>query len=223
MRTITQENKLCLSCMEEHEVAVVEVEETGTFKGETVVFPAVYEYCANSDEYSETEAMMTQNSLAQKDAYRKKVGLLTSGEIKAIREKYDISQKEFSVVLDWGMATITRYENHQVQDRAHDDILRKISSDPKWFIEMLERAKVKISTKQYMQYHQNAAEQVDKLRNPYKHNSLNISYYSDSTNFTKSALFGNVNTSHVYKVKLGCEDRYSTPLASVQASIAGAA
>lgn len=50
-----------------------------------------------------------------------------------IRDKYEVSQKDFSEVLDWGRATITRYENHQVQDRAHDDVLRTIDSDPKWF------------------------------------------------------------------------------------------
>ena len=75
----------CASCMEDHEVQVIEVEESGTFKGERVSFIAVYEYCSNTEEYSETEEMMRINSLAQKDAYRSKVGLLTSGEIRAIR------------------------------------------------------------------------------------------------------------------------------------------
>ncbi len=71
----------------------------------------------------------------------KKVGLLTSNEIISLREKYGVSQKDLSEILDWGKATITSYENHQVQDRAHDDILRKIDPDPEWFIEMLKRAK----------------------------------------------------------------------------------
>ncbi len=56
------------------------------------------------------------------------MGLLTSDEIIKIREKYGISQKEFSEVLGWGgRATITRYENHQVQDRVHDDVLKKLA------------------------------------------------------------------------------------------------
>ena len=112
MRTIKKELKQCFSCMEEHEIEIVEVEETDTFKGESVTFNAIYEYCVNADEYSETEELMRSNSLAQKDAYRKQVGLLTSSEIKRIREKYRISQKEFSEILGWSPATITRYENH---------------------------------------------------------------------------------------------------------------
>ena len=42
MRTIKKELKQCFSCMEEHEIEIVEVEETGTFKGESVTFNATY-------------------------------------------------------------------------------------------------------------------------------------------------------------------------------------
>ena len=116
------------------------------YKGEEVSFDAIYEYCINTDEYSETEVMIRANSLAMKDTYRKKIGLLTSKEIISIRIKYHMSQKDFSAILDWGKAIITRYENHQVQDRVHDDIMRKVDTDPKWFLEFLERDKDNIST-----------------------------------------------------------------------------
>ena len=134
MKKIKSQKKLCLVCMEEHGVDTVKVIDNEVFKNEEVSFYATYEYCSNADEYLETEEMIKINSLSMKDAYRKKMGLLTSGEIISIREKYGVSQKDFSEVLDWGRATITRYENHQVQDRAHDDVLRKIDSDPKWFL-----------------------------------------------------------------------------------------
>lgn len=178
MGKINTKHKLCFSCMEEHDVNLVEVSESGTFKGEQVEFLAVYEYCSNVDEYSETEEMIKSNSLALKDAYRGKIGLLTSGEIKAIREKYDISQKEFSGILDWGMATITRYENHQVQDRAHDDILRKIDSDPKWFLEMLVRAKAGLSEKAFLNYHHKACELYNMGKNQYLIDSI-CAIYAD--------------------------------------------
>lgn len=110
MKIINTQRKLCPSCMEEHDVEVVETDESNVFKGEQVEFTAVYEYCSNAEEYSENEEMIKINDLAFKDAYRRKQSLLTSKEIQAIREKYDISQKEFSEVLGWGMATITRYE-----------------------------------------------------------------------------------------------------------------
>jgi len=94
-------------------------------------FSAVYEYCSNANEYLETEDMIKLNSLSMKDSYRSKIGLLTSYEIISTREKYDLSQKDFSDIFDWRKATITRYENNQVQDRAHDDFIRKFNSDTK--------------------------------------------------------------------------------------------
>jgi putative zinc finger/helix-turn-helix YgiT family protein len=173
---MTTQYKLCLSCMEEHDVERVNVKESGTFKGERLDFIAVYEYCPNTDEYSETEDMIKSNSLNLKDAYRKKMGLLTSYEIRAIREKYDISQKDFSEILDWGMATITRYENHQIQDRAHDDILRKIDSDPKWFLEMLNRAEGRLSKKAFSNYQNKANELYKKQKNKYLVDSIYALY-----------------------------------------------
>ena len=176
MRKLKSEKKLCLLCMEEHDVDIVEVVDDETFKGEEVSFRATYKYCSHADEFLESEEMIKMNSLAMKDAYREKVGLLTSQEIMTIREKYGVSQKDFSEVLDWGKATITRYENHQVQDRAHDDVLRKIDSDPKWFLEMLHRAKGKLTTKSFAKYQHEAREQYKKKKNQYLIDSINAVY-----------------------------------------------
>lgn len=178
MKILFSEQRLCTCCMKEHKIDTVEIKEKITFKGISVNYNAVYEYCSYTDELSETEAMIRANGLSVKDAYRKEVGLLTSNEIKSIREKYKVSQKEFSEILNWGMATITRYENHQIQDRAHDDFLRKINSDPKWFLDILERSKDRISPKMYLKYFNNAYEQYIKKDNPYSYSfiSTNVSF-----------------------------------------------
>jgi len=176
MKIISTEHKLCLSCMGVHDVEVVKISENNIFKAEQVEFSAIYEYCKNTEEYSETEDMIKINDLSFKDAYRRKQNLLTSFEIKAIREKYGVSQKDFSLILDWGMATITRYENHQVQDRAHDDILSKINLDPKWFLKLIERAKGELSIKAYKSYHKQACELYKTERNQYLIDSIYAIY-----------------------------------------------
>lgn len=167
MITINNEKKLCLICMEEHEVKTVVLQDSEEYKGEDVTFDATYEYCVHVDEFLETEEMIKANSLAMKDAYRKNVGLLTSNEIIEIRDKFKVSQKDFSEILDWGRATITRYENTQVQDRAHDDILRKIASDPEWLLQMLNRAKGKISEKAFDRTYKAAIEQYRNTKYQY--------------------------------------------------------
>lgn len=176
MKKIASEERLCIICMEHHEVITVELMDEEIFKGEKVAFQATYEYCSNADEYAETEEMIRQNSLAMKDAYRQKVGLLTSKEIKAIREKYDISQKDLAEVLGWGRATINRYEKYQVQDRAHDHILRKIDSDPKWFLEMLEQARPRLTEKAYDKYAAEAKKYYTRSKTRYLIDTIHADY-----------------------------------------------
>lgn len=182
LKVIEKEEKLCLVCMEKHEVQKVKIKEIEVFKGQDVEFDAIYEYCSRADEYIEKEDMNKINSLAMKDAYREKKGLLTSKEIISIRKIYGVSQKDFSEILDWGRATITRYENHQIQNRSHDDILRKVLVDPKWFIQMLKRAEGKIVDKAFRKYMLAAKSEFIKKKNNYLIDSINSHYakFSDS-------------------------------------------
>ena len=128
MKTIKSEKRLCTCCMEEHEVKTVLVREYTTFKNVKVMYDASYLYCDIVDELYMDEQQMQENDIKLKDAYRREEGLLTSTQIIGIREKYNISQRDLCILLGWGGKTITRYESHQVQDKAHDTILKKIES-----------------------------------------------------------------------------------------------
>ena len=55
-------------------------------------------------------------------------------------------------MLGWGGKTITRYESHQVQDKAHNTILKKIDQDPEWFLTLLDDAKRDLSESAYEKY-----------------------------------------------------------------------
>lgn len=214
MEKLRSEIKLCLVCMKEHEVQTVLVMDTEVFKDVEVSFQATYEYCSRADKYLETEEMIRSNSLAMKDAYRKEMGLLTSKEIITIRDKYKVSQKDFAEILGWGGATITRYENHQVQDRAHDDILRKIGTDPKWFLEMLQRAEGEISERAFSKYQKEARGVLGKSQNTYLMDSIQALYANFSDPLSTGGVELNLNkvvetfnyyalkTTSLHKVKL---------------------
>ena len=149
---IKTEKKLCSCCMEEHEVKTVRVMDQVTFKNETVNHVAEYYYCEKADEFFADETQLSENDTRMKDAYRKNVGLLTSEDICHIRSKYGISQSDLCTLLDWGGKTVARYENHQVQDKAHDAILRKLDADPAWFLDLLSKAKACLSPASYQKY-----------------------------------------------------------------------
>lgn len=149
MKIVGSEKRLCPSCMNEHEIKIVHVMEHTTFKNTQVDYNASYLFCDISDELFMNEQQIRENDVKMKDSYRIKEGLLTSSQICNIRSKYGISQKDLSVILGWGGKTITRYESHYVQDRAHDTILKKIDQDSEWFISLLNASKDDLSAESF--------------------------------------------------------------------------
>lgn len=73
MKIVKKEVKLCLACMEEHEVQTVIVKEKNTFQGEKVEYDAMYEYCDRTDDFIEPENMSAQNYISMKNAKRVKL------------------------------------------------------------------------------------------------------------------------------------------------------
>ena len=152
MRIIHTQRKLCTCCMEEHEVKTIAIREKNVFKGAPVEYDAMYFFCSRANETYADEQQIAQNDIAMKNAYRTHEGLLTSDQIIAIRARYGISQSDLCLLLGWGAKTITRYESHQVQDIAHDTILRKLDADPEWFLKLLQSVKTSLSPASYSKY-----------------------------------------------------------------------
>lgn len=176
MKIIKSEKRLCTCCMEEHEVKIVLVNEHSTFKNHKVNYDASYMYCDVADELYMNEQQIQENDVSLKNAYRKAAGLLTSTEISAIRAKYGISQSDLCVLLGWGGKTITRYESHQVQDKAHDTILKKIDQDPEWFISLLKQAKENLSPESYQKYLDAATTLYERDQDQYLRRAIEASY-----------------------------------------------
>lgn len=144
--------RLCTCCMEEHTVQTVRVQEKNLIHGVLVEYPAEYFYCERADAFYADEKRILSNDTAMKDAYREKVGLLTSHQIKAIRAKYGITQRNLCRLLGWGTKTITRFENYRVQDESHDAILRRLDTDPTYFLQLLQERKEVFSHEAYETY-----------------------------------------------------------------------
>ncbi len=77
-----------------------------------------------------------KNFIELYDLYKKEKGLLTSFEIKKIREKYNLKQKDFSLLLGFGEITIHRYENGTIQTESSDNLM-KMASNPMNMKEMV--------------------------------------------------------------------------------------
>lgn len=167
MQIISTQKEMCISCMEEHEVKEVLVPESSTFKNTKISYDAHYMYCDKTDELCMNEHQVRENNIHLKEAYRKVKGLLSAEEIVAIRKKYKITQSDLCILLGWGEKTITRYESYQVQDKAHDTILRKIDRDPEWFISLLNAAKDNLSDTAYQKYLTTATHLYEEYKDSY--------------------------------------------------------
>ncbi len=176
MRIIKSEQRLCLCCMEEHKVKTVLIKETATFKNKKVTYEASYLYCNTVEELYMDEQQMQENDLRLKDAYRKSEGLLTSKDISSIRTKYKISQNDLCILLGWGGKTITRYESHQVQDKAHDTILKKLDQDPEWFLLLLNDSKANLSAGAFKKYWAAATALYEEDQDVYLRKAIEANY-----------------------------------------------
>lgn len=132
----------CPLCGKIHEIEERKRRAITIIKNEEVTYEERFYFCANSDEDEnefEMGSMTNENLLRARNAYRVKMGLLTSDEIVAIRESYGLSQVDLAKLLGWGEATISRYESKSIQDEAYDTMLRLVKDNPLQALEFLKK------------------------------------------------------------------------------------
>ena len=154
----------CPLCDKIHELEERERTATLTIKGEKVSYRERYFFCCNCREEEnefETGSMINANLAAARNAYRSSHHLLTSDEIIKIRESYGLSQVDLAKLLDWGEATVARYESKSIQDEAYDNMLRIIQANPLKAIELLDKNKDKFTDSKRIQIRSNLEEKLD--------------------------------------------------------------
>ena len=115
--------KYCEECGKEVETKVISKKEIYKVLGEDIEVQAQVLVCADCDKEFYCEELDNTTLINAYNEYRKKHKLLLPTEIKQIRELYDLSQKSFAKLLNWGDKTIHRYENGSIQDKAHNSLL----------------------------------------------------------------------------------------------------
>ncbi len=114
----------CDVCDKERSFEVREETRTYTVRDTEVNVNLFLSYCKTCKEEVYNREMEIHNDGIVFNAYKEKNGLLTSHEVKDLREKYGLSQQNFARLLGFGDKTVTRYENGSIQDRAHDNLMR---------------------------------------------------------------------------------------------------
>ena len=92
-------------------MSIVKRKEEVVVKGVKLDVELSYYYDEEVKSYYDDEKLGNENLRVIRNAYRKKMNLLTDNEIKKTREMYNLNQRNFSLLLGFGEVTITRYKS----------------------------------------------------------------------------------------------------------------
>ena len=128
----------CEKCGDEREVRIVQKPESYPVKGEDVTILANVCTCAECG----TELLSIEhdddNLRRAYAVYCERHHLLTPERIKAIRDRYGISQVSFARMLGVGDKTIARYENGSLQDESINNLIL-LAENPQNLKKLMER------------------------------------------------------------------------------------
>jgi putative zinc finger/helix-turn-helix YgiT family protein len=114
---------ICLNCDNEH-FAAGEAEVKQEFKGETLMVKSHVMLCQSCGWQTVGNDQIDELRKRTADTYRKKHGLLTTAQIRAMREALGMNQPEFADFLRVGVASVKRWETWLVQEAGNDELIR---------------------------------------------------------------------------------------------------
>lgn len=121
---------------------------TYTIRDEEVEVTEKYYINSETNERVYNREVAIENDIIAYDEYKKKKGLLTTKEIKEIRRKYDLTQKEYALAIGVGEITVHRFENGTIQTESIDSIMR-LSKNTINMYELLNQNREKLEKEVY--------------------------------------------------------------------------
>lgn len=130
--------RFCPACNIEQETDVIEKEEISNVRGDEIKYLAKIRVCCVCGEELFDEELEEENIKKVYDIYREKHGILSSEEIKSIREGYGLSQRAFAKLIGIGEASIARYETGALPEKSLSNMIMLLK-DPKNMKKLLEK------------------------------------------------------------------------------------
>lgn len=120
-------------------------------KGKKIEFDEYYMVNPLNNEEVFNRDLELLNDIRLYDIYKRKDNLLTSVEIKEIRKKYEMNQKEFAKALGLGEITVHRFENGSIQTESVDSVMR-LSENPDIMYLLLLKNKTNFEENEYLKF-----------------------------------------------------------------------
>ena len=119
----------CECCNDECSYRVSLEKREVTIRGLTFSVEIKVATCSKCHERVFPYEISRENDLIIYDKYKELKGLLTSKQIKEIREKRGMSQTELARFINCGEKNIARYEKGAIQDNSFDLLIRLVGDD----------------------------------------------------------------------------------------------
>ena len=129
----------CENCDDDVDYDTFEVEFSCKVRGKDITFNFICARCKKCGGPVYPVSVGRENDIRMFDAYKRKVGLLTTQEIINIRKRNHLTQTQLAERIGCGEKTIARYERGAIQDRIFDNMIRLIDKEPELILKLLQR------------------------------------------------------------------------------------
>ncbi|MBO8128237.1 MAG: DUF4065 domain-containing protein [Peptococcaceae bacterium] len=131
--------RYCPECDKETQFIIKKEREEHTIRGERITIDLPFLACSLCGLELFDEELTGGALRAAYDEVRKRKGFPSPDELKAIRKKMDLSQRELAKLLGWSHITIHRYEKGSFPNEAHATVLESLIKNPTYALELLKR------------------------------------------------------------------------------------
>lgn len=118
--------RYCPTCDTASELRVITRNETYPVKGENVIIEACVALCNICGTEIFVRELDFDNLEKAYRIYRERHNIVSPEDIRNLREKTGLSQREFAKRLGWSPATVDRYEKGALPSPAHNAVLKRL-------------------------------------------------------------------------------------------------
>lgn len=154
------EQLYCDNCDSLVEYEIIEKKEVYNLRGDLIEINSYVAKCKTCNSELFEPYLENENLKQLYRKYAKKHNLIVPEDIKSMREKYDVSQTLFAIILGIGEATIERYESGSLPSESISNLI-KSAENPLFFSRMLENNKSKLTKTDYERIKKNIEEIKD--------------------------------------------------------------
>jgi putative zinc finger/helix-turn-helix YgiT family protein len=137
----------CFECGAIVEPRIEQRNEVLPVRGEDTEVLARVAICPGCGVDMSSEELDDATLVAAFNLYRQRHGLMSPEEMRALRDRYGLGVRAFSLLLGWGEITLHRYETGSLQDAAHQGTLR-LAEEPANIRVLLSANGHKLTTRQ---------------------------------------------------------------------------